>query len=215
MKRIFPLLCIAVLTLALTACNQEPSVKIGIVDEAAAFKDNKVATEAMAYLQELGKPLQAKAESAYKAMQENQTEETVAAYKLAMGELQSTMNAEQQRVVAMVDAKFSEVLAKYREEKGLTIIMSKQSVISASEAVDITGDIVVAMNALSLDFAKPEAPAQAEEVKPEAEAEKAPATEPEAEKAPATEPEAEKAPATEPEAEKAPGTEPAEGKAAE
>ncbi|MCJ2165709.1 MULTISPECIES: OmpH family outer membrane protein [unclassified Pseudodesulfovibrio] len=202
MKRIFPLLCIAVLTLALTACNQEPSVKIGIVDEAAAFKDNKVATEAMAYLQELGKPLQAKAESAYKAMQENQTEETVAAYKLAMGELQSTMNAEQQRVVAMVDAKFSEVLATYREEKGLTLILSKQSVISASEAVDITSDIVVAMNALSLDFTKPAA-VQAEEVKPEAEAEKAAATEPEAEKATVAEPEAEKAPAAESAEEKA------------
>lgn len=170
MKRILPLLSIVILTLALAACNQEPSVKIGVVDEAAAFKDNKVATEAMAYLQGMGKPLQEKAEAAYKAMQENQTEETVAAYKLAMGELQNTMTAEQQRIVAMVDAKFNEVLESYRQEKGLTLIMSKQSVISASEAVDITGDIVAAMNALSLDFTKPaepEQPAQVEQAQPE------------------------------------------------
>ena len=173
MKRILPLICIVALVIGLSACNQEPSVKIGIVDEAAAFKDNKVATEAMAHLQEMGKPLQDKAEAAYKAMQENQTEETVAAYKLAMGELQNTMTAEQQRIVAMVDAKFTEVLENYRKDKGLTLIMSKQSVISASESVDITADIVTALNAVTLDFTKPAAPAEiepekAEEVQPEA-----------------------------------------------
>lgn len=156
MKRILPLICIVALTLGLSACNQEPSVKIGIVDEAAAFKDNKVATEAMAYLQEMGKPLQEKAEAAYKTMQENQNEETVAAYKLAMGELQNTMTAEQQRIVALVDGKFNEVLESYRNEKGLTLILSKQSVISSSESVDITQDIVNAMNNIQIDFSRPE-----------------------------------------------------------
>jgi outer membrane protein len=185
MKRILPLIGIIVLVLGLSACNQEPSVKIGIVDEAAAFKDNKVATEAMAYLQEMGKPLQEKAEAAYKAMQENQNEETVAAYKLAMGELQNTMTAEQQRIVAMVDGKFNEVLENYRKEKGLTLILSKQSVISSSETVDITKDIVNAMNGIQLDFTRPEpaaeaapeaaAPAEAapEAAAPEAESKKA------------------------------------------
>ncbi|MGE4422631.1 MAG: OmpH family outer membrane protein [Pseudodesulfovibrio sp.] len=158
MKRILPLLFVAILALGLSACNQEPSVKIGVVDEAAAFKENKLATEAMAHLQEMGKPLQQKAEAAYKAMQANQTEETVAAYKLAMGELQNTMNAEQQRIVALVDAKFNEILENYRKEKGLSLILSKQAVIASSEAVDITKDIEAAMNAVTMDFTLPEAP---------------------------------------------------------
>ncbi|WP_316899092.1 OmpH family outer membrane protein [Pseudodesulfovibrio indicus] len=174
MKRILPLIGIIVLVLGLSACNQEPSVKIGIVDEAAAFKDNKVATEAMAYLQEMGKPLQDKAEAAYKAMQENQNEETVAAYKLAMGELQNTMTAEQQRIVAMVDGKFNEVLENYRKEKGLTLILSKQSVISSSETVDITKDIVNAMNDIQLDFTRPEAAPEAAAPEAAAPAEAAP-----------------------------------------
>jgi outer membrane protein len=158
MKRILPLLFAAILALGLTACNQEQPIKIGVVDEAAAFKENKLATEAMAHLQEMGKPLQQKAEAAYKAMQADQTAETEAAYKLAMGELQNTMNAEQQRVVALVDAKFNEVLENYRKEKGLALILSKQAVIASSETVDITKDIKDAMNNVSMDFSVPEAP---------------------------------------------------------
>ena len=168
MKRMITLTLAAILCLGLVACNQqEASVKIGIVDEAAAFKDNKVAQQAMEYLKEVGTPLQTKAEAAYKAMQENQTEETVAAYKLAMGELQTTMGGEQQRVVAMVENEFSKALEAYRAEKGLTVILSKQSVIAASDAVDITGDIVTAMEAITVDFTKPEAPAAPEVVKTE------------------------------------------------
>lgn len=182
MKRILPLLFVALLVLGLSACNQEASVKIGVVDEAAAFKDNKLATEAMAHLQEMGKPLQEKAEAAYKAMQANQTEETVAAYKLVMGELQNTMTAEQQRVVGLVDGKFNEVLENYRKEKGLTLILSKQSVIASSETVDITKDIVAAMNQVQMDFSVPEAP-KAE----------APAEAPAAEQAAPAAPEADKA----------------------
>jgi outer membrane protein len=191
MKRILPLLVVAILALGLSACNQEQPVKIGVVDEAAAFKENKLATEAMAHLQEMGKPLQQKAEAAYKAMQANQTEETVAAYKLAMGELQNTMNAEQQRIVAMVDAKFNEILENYRKEKGLALILSKQAVISSSEAVDITKDIEAAMNNVTMDFTLPEAPQAAA---PEAEspaAEQAAPAAPTEEAAPAA-PEAKK-----------------------
>jgi len=156
MKRIITLLCAALLGLMLLAgCEPQAGVKIGVVDEAAAFKDNKAATAAMAYLQELGAPLQKKAEEAYKAMQEEQSEGNVAAYKLAMGELQNTMNGEQQRIVALIDQKFNETLDAYRTEKGLTLILSKESVISSADTVDITSDIVAAMDSIELDFTAP------------------------------------------------------------
>lgn len=160
MKRIITLLCVAALGLMLlTGCNkQEPGVTIGVVDEAAAFQKNQAATKAMSYLQELGAPLQKKAEEAYKAMQAEQNEANVAAYKTAMGELQGVMNGEQQRIVGLIDAKFNEVLEAYRVEKGLTLILSKESVISSAQTVDITEDIVAAMDKLELDFSKPKAP---------------------------------------------------------
>lgn len=172
MKRITILLTTAMLGIMLLAgCNQQPAapgITVGVVDEAAAFKDNKAAAKAMAYLQELGAPLQKKAEEAYKTMQEDQSEENVAAYKLAMGELQNVMNKEQQRVVTMIDAKFSEVLENYRKDRGLTLILSKESVISSDQTVDITADIVAAMDKIELDLTPPAAP---EEPKKEAEKE--------------------------------------------
>ncbi len=164
MKKFAVLLSATVLGLMLlTGCNQQQAgITVGVVDEAAAFKDNKAAGKAMAYLQELGAPLQKKAEEAYKAMQVEQNEANVAAYKQAMGELQSVMNGEQQRIVALIDAKFNEVLETYRKEKGLTLIMSKESVISSDSTVDITADIVAAMDSIELDLAKPVAPAAPE-----------------------------------------------------
>ncbi|MEF2229764.1 MAG: OmpH family outer membrane protein [Pseudodesulfovibrio sp.] len=179
MKRTFALLGGALLALTLlVGCNQPSAgVTIGVVDEAAAFKDNQAAAKAMKYLQDLGAPLQKKAEEAYKAMQQEQTEENVAAYKKAMGELQMVMNGEQQRVVALIDAKFNEVLEKYRADKGLTVIMSKQSVVAASSAVDVTADIVAAMNAVELDLTPPPAPAAPEAAAPAAPEAAAPAAE--------------------------------------
>lgn len=163
MKKIIVLLSATLLGLTLLAgCNQEQaaSITIGVVDEAAAFKDNQAAAKAMTYLQELGAPLQKKAEEAYKNMQAEQNEDNVKAYKEAMGELQNVMNAEQQRVVALIDAKFNEVLNNYRKEKGLTLILSKESVIASDETVDITADIVEAMNGIELDLTQPESEAQ-------------------------------------------------------
>ena len=185
MKRTFALVGAAFLAIALLAgCNQQSSgITIGVVDEAAAFKDNKAAAQAMKYLQDLGAPLQKKAEEAYKAMQADQNDETVAAYKKAMGDLQMVMNGEQQRVVALIDAQFNKVLENYRKEKGLTVILSKQSVIASDAAVDVTADIVAAMDKVELDLTPPPAPAQ-----PEVTAAPAPAqTEEQAAPAPAQE----------------------------
>lgn len=154
MKKTMTLLAAALIGLMmLTGCNQqEPGITVGVVDEAAAFQKNQAAAKAMEYLKNLGAPLQKKAEEAYKVMQEEQNEENVAAYKAAMAELQQVMNGEQQRVVQLIDAKFNEILENYRKEKGLTMILSKESVISYGETVDITDDIVAAMDALELDL---------------------------------------------------------------
>lgn len=161
MKRTITLACTALLgLLLLVGCNQQSAsgVTVGVVDEAAAFRDNQAAAKAMTYLQKLGEPMQKKAEAAYKTMQEDQSEENVAAYKEAMGELQNIMNKEQQRVVGLMDAKFNEILETYRQEKGLTLILSKESVIASANTVDITADIVERMNGIELDLTPPEAP---------------------------------------------------------
>ncbi len=153
MKRTIISLCLTMTCLmVLAACNQQ-APSIGVLDEAAAFRDNQAAKAAMEFLKQKSAPLQAEAEKAYKAMQAEENEKTSAAYREAMGKLQSVMSAEQQRVVAMLSEKFNKVIDDYRASKGLTLVVDKKSVLSMDDSVEVTQDIIDAMDKLELDFA--------------------------------------------------------------
>ncbi|WP_147819753.1 OmpH family outer membrane protein [Salidesulfovibrio onnuriiensis] len=188
MKRIaISLILILGCLTALAACNAQGPA-IGVLDEAAAFRDNNAAKAAMDFLQERSAPLQAEAEAAYKAMQAEENEDTTNAYREAMTKLKTVMGAEQQRVVSMLSEEFNKVIDEYRTAKGLSLVVNKQSVLSMDESVDITKDVIEAMNKLNLDFAvsvevseTPE-PAAAAPAPEKAEPEKAAETKPEAEK---------------------------------
>lgn len=154
MKRFVPALCALALLISLAACNQQqaPTQTIGVVDETVAFQKNSATTEAMAYLQKKGEALQAEAQQAYEAVQKEESEENVAAYKQAMGKLQQTMGAEQKRIFGMLNDEFVKVLDDYRQEKGLDIILPKQSTLSFGDAIDVTDEVVERMNTIKIDF---------------------------------------------------------------
>lgn len=153
MKRIVPALCAIALLVSLAACNQQaPAQKIGVVDETVAFQKNSATTEAMAYLQKKGEALQAEAREAYEAVQQEETEENVAAYKQAMGKLQQTMGAEQKRIFGLLNEEFVKVLDDYRQEKGLDVIIPKQSTLSFGAALDVTDEVVERMDKIQIDF---------------------------------------------------------------
>jgi outer membrane protein len=111
-------------------------------------------------------------------MQENKNDDTEAAYREAMGKLQSVMGAEQQRVVGLLNAEFERVIQDYRKSKGLALIVARKSVLDADDAIDITKDIVAEMGKVKIDFAakaevkETPAPEKAEEKAPEAAPEK-------------------------------------------
>ncbi|KAB1441682.1 OmpH family outer membrane protein [Pseudodesulfovibrio senegalensis] len=178
MKRILiSLSSVLACLMILAACNQQgPSV--GVLDEAQAFRDNPAAAAAMEFLKQKSEPLQKEAETAYKAMQENKNDDTEAAYREAMGKLQSVMGAEQQRVVGLLNAEFERVIQDYRKSKGLALIVARKSVLDADDAIDITKDIVAEMGKVKIDFAakaevkETPAPEKAEEKAPEAAPEK-------------------------------------------
>ncbi|WP_243544914.1 OmpH family outer membrane protein [Pseudodesulfovibrio tunisiensis] len=177
MKRHVAACLAALLCLSLLAgCNQpSESTKVAVIDETAAFQKNKASMSAMEHLQKIGAPLQQEAEAAYKAMQDNQNEDTVKAYKEAMSRFQTALNAEQQRVITLLSQEFDRVLEKYRAEKGYALILSKQAVPSFDKTVDITDEIVAEMDKLNIDLTMPEAPKaaateNAEQAQPETEA---------------------------------------------
>lgn len=156
MKRILPALCALTLLLALTACNQQGSAdnKIGVVDETVAFQKNDATNKAMAFLQKKGEAMQAEARKAYEAMQKDNNEETVAAYKEAMGKLQQAMGMEQQRIFGLLNDAFTKVIDEYRTEKGFSIILPKQSTLSMDDSVDVTEEVTERMNKIDIDFTK-------------------------------------------------------------
>ncbi|WP_018125876.1 OmpH family outer membrane protein [Desulfovibrio oxyclinae] len=166
MKRFASALCALVLLLGLTACNQQQkadSLKIGVVDETVAFQSNSATSEAMAYLQKKGEGLQAEAREAYEAMQADENQETTARYKQAMGKLQQSMGKEQQRIFGKLNDAFVKELEAYRQEKGLDIILPKQSALSMSPELDVTEEVTERMNKVQIDFdAMPEAEQDAE-----------------------------------------------------
>lgn len=153
MKRISLFLISALSCLMLlTACNQQ-GASIGVLDEAAAFRDNGAAKAAMEFLQKKSAPLQKEAETAYKAMQENKTDKTSAAYRDAMGKLQGVMGTEQQRVVGLLNEQFDRVIEDYRKAKGLKVIISRKSALAMDDSIDVTKEIVAEMDKVTIDFA--------------------------------------------------------------
>ncbi|HMM40062.1 MAG TPA: OmpH family outer membrane protein [Desulfovibrio sp.] len=163
-----------------TGCVGESKPQVGVVDAAAVFKQCKAGQQAMTYLQEQAKALQEKVQEAQKAAEGNQNEQTMQAFQKAVTEYQTTMGGEQQRLVTLLNDKYTAVLEKYRKDSGLVAILSKEAVMAYDPAADITAKVVEALDKENIDLQlAPKADAAKAEA-PKAEAAPAPAEAPKA-----------------------------------
>lgn len=181
MKKLCTFLLLAALATVLAACNNTP--KIAVVDGAKVFRESKPGQDAMAYLRTKNDELQAEAKSAQEKVQAKQTQENAAAFQEAITKYQSTMGAEQQRVVGLLQDQFNKILEKYRKDNKVDVILAKDVALSYDEANDITNKVIEEINKTPIDLnakpavaAKPDAAAA-----PKAEAPAAPAAAPKAE----------------------------------
>lgn len=166
MKKLCALLLLAALVSVLAACGNNTS-KIAVVDGAKVFRESKPGQEAMAYLRTKSTELQAEAKAAQEKVQAKQTQENAAAFQEAVTKYQTTMGAEQQRVVGLLQEQFNKILEKYRKDNKVDVILAKDVVLSYDEAADITNKIIEEINKASIDLnAKPVAPADKAEAKP-------------------------------------------------
>ena len=62
------------------------------------------------------------------------------------------MGAEQQRVVGLFNEQFTEILEQYRADKGIQVILPKEAVAAVAPSVDITDEIVAALDEADIDF---------------------------------------------------------------
>jgi outer membrane protein len=183
MKKFSALLLMVAVASLLAACNNSP--KIVVVDGAKVFRESKPGQDAMAYLRTKSTDLQAEAKAAQEKVQAKQTQENAAAFQEAVTKYQTTMGAEQQRVVGLLQENFNKLLDKYRKDNKVDVIIAKDVVLSSDETTDITNKIIEEFNKTTIDLnAKPALPAAAD-------APKADAAKPEAAKAEAK-PEAKK-----------------------
>ncbi|MCM0755590.1 OmpH family outer membrane protein [Desulfovibrio aminophilus] len=153
--------------------------QVGVVDAAAVFKQCKAGQQAMTYLQERAKALQEKVQEAQKAAEGNQNEQTMQAFQKAVTEYQTTLGGEQQRLVTLLNDKYTAVLEKYRKDNGLVAVLSKEAVMAYDPAADITNKVVEALDKENIDLQLNKAEAAPAEA-PKAEAAPAPAEAPKA-----------------------------------
>lgn len=154
MKKLLSFLLLAALAATLAGCNNTP--KIAVVDGAKVFRESKPGQDAMAFLRDKNNELQAAAKAAQDKVQAKQTQENAAAFQEAVTKYQSTMGAEQQRVVGLLQEQFNKVLEKYRKDNKVDVIIAKDVALSFDEANDITNKVIEEINKVALDLnAKP------------------------------------------------------------
>ncbi|WP_432735779.1 OmpH family outer membrane protein [Maridesulfovibrio sp. FT414] len=146
-----------VLAAFIAGCQQQASsgAKIGFVDTNRVFKECKAGAEGMEYLQTAGKEFQDKFSEMQKTMAGNQTEENTRKFQEALGEYQTKMGAEQNRIIEALQNGFTKAVDEYRTANGYSAILSVETAVSYDKAADISDKIVEAMNKMDIKI-KPE-----------------------------------------------------------
>ncbi len=193
MLRILPLM---LLTLGLlTACNSPSEAPkatttaavqtIAIVDTAKIFRESAPGKAGVDFLKSIQADMQiALATLQAKVQADPENMELQQEAQATFGQLQQRMSAEEQNVVNILNELVQKSLDEYRTTKNISVIVGTEAALSFDKTVDVTGDIIVAMDKHKVEYksimpeeekAAPAAPEAAP--KADAEQEAAPATE--------------------------------------
>lgn len=165
MKKII-LLCAAVMCVALIGCTQDTttgssdadgSPKIAVVDPAKVFQDSKPGKDGMAYLEKVSAEVQKEFQDLQQkaAQGKGQSPESVNDIQAKVAKIQERVTAEQQMVVNKLNELFQKVLEKYRNEKGVAVVIPAEQALSYDASADATADIVAMMDKEDVTFETP------------------------------------------------------------
>ena len=150
-KILFPLFLL--LLLSAFGCNEgAPKPKVGVVDSSKAFQESKAGKDGVAYLDALGKDLQAELAALQLAAEKEDTDDTRTALQQGFNQLQQRFGAEQQQVMNKVTDAYQKAVDAVRAEEGLEVVLGTDAAVSFDSKADITKKVIDKMNAAPVAF---------------------------------------------------------------
>ena len=162
LKRILPAFIILSAAIFLFACDeantasQQPSqqsLKIGVADVARLMRESVPGKEGIKYLETQQLAFQKELDAIQDRLEKNPSDEE------AMKELQKVyavsqqrIQAEGQNVASLIFDTVQKVLDSYREEKGLEVILSQDTIASFDRKLDLTTEIMAILDKQKIDF---------------------------------------------------------------
>lgn len=180
----------------LAACNDKgdsagAGASVALIDQNRLYMESQAGKKGMEMLQGMSGEMQSQLQSMQEEMGKEGTEqekqERSRRFQQTLSAAQARMGAEQTRIVGVLQENVTAVLDEFRKERGIAVILPVESALSYDKSMDITDDVIAALDKRNIDLSKPQEPA------------KAPAGEPEEQPAPSAEKPAEQqAPAEQP-----------------
>ncbi len=200
--------CLALMLLPalalLAACNDNggsagAGASVALIDQNRLYMESQTGQKGMEMLQGMSGEMQSQLQSMQEEMAKEGTEqekqERSRRFQQNLSAAQARMGAEQTRIVGILQENVTSVLDDIRKQRGIAVVLPVESALSYDESMDITDEVIAALDKRNIDLGKPQEPAKAPA---EAPAEQ-PAEQPVEQPAPAPEQPAEpQAPAAQP-----------------
>ena len=165
MRTQFLLLCFLLSVFMMGGCQnetKEPAPTMAVFDFPRVLNESYQGKLAYTHMEKLYNSMQ---EALVAMQQQIQTNPEDTALQQKFQEkytvIQSSINAEQQRIAKLLNDNVQKTLDAYRIQKKLTLILDAGTVLSYTSSADITDAIIAEFNKITIDFNAP-APTQAE-----------------------------------------------------
>lgn len=160
MTRNILILSVLCLALGLGGCDQKKDYpRIGVVDAEKVFQGSKLAQNGMAYVEGVSKKFNErlmKMQEAAAADPENQ--ELMQQFQAELMSLQGDFEARQAEAANKMNRLFEAVVAEYRENNNLEVIIPAQMALSSRPGSDVTEAIISLLDSKTLDFGSVDEP---------------------------------------------------------
>ena len=150
MRRISAIALCLMLAFAAAGCTAN---KIAVVDPARLFQESDPGKAGIEHLKQLEGAMQEQLKTAQGMIEKSPNDEALRArFQKTFVGYQQLVNAEQQKVVQQINGLMQKTLEGYRTQKGYSVIMNAESLLSFDPKSDVTTDVIAAMNKNTVTF---------------------------------------------------------------